>query len=939
MLGMDETLDSFLSWCNVNGLRLSDKVKVSLQGSCHRYGMIAVDNIKKGECLFEIPRSLLLKPESSSISGILENLTYKSRIALNRRSGWTPLLLALMYEYTNPTSHWKPYLNLVPDVTVLDQPYFWGEDELWKELKGIEILKDVERDIQLIEEEYKCIALPFIKKHPNYFSESCHTLDLYKHMAAFVMAYSFTEKSDYDSDSDSNFSAGAPAPVMVPMADILNHISKNNAHLEFGRETLTMVAVQDIFEGQEVFNTYGELSNCDLLQSYGFVENELPNKYDVVDIPLAAFHEVMKANQPLKATQLLNAKFEFIRQMDVMSDDDMFHFGREGCSHFSPDLYLLLRILHLSITEFKQLLEEQVQAQRSETFDDIVPLLNQTDNQADEEMRRGASQRILELVLKAEKENFKEKRVGNGKNSEETNKKQKLESGSDEELEDLKCTSEIKLSPASNGCTEKLVDIVPPWYSPIKPKPVYESADAQAFWDVLLYADHMVVRANRIDAKVVDHKRKNVTILEMSCPWVDNRAAKDQDKTEKYAPLRLELKQQFKGYSIDQHNIILDAEVDIPLAAFHEVMKANQPLKATQLLNAKFEFIRQMDVMSDDDMFHFGREGCSHFSPDLYLLLRILHLSITEFKQLLEEQIQAQRSETFDDIVPLLNQTDNQADEEMRRGASQRILELVLKAEKENLKEKRVGNGKNSEETNKKQKLESGSDEELEDLKCTSEIKLSPASNGCTETFNTRCENESNVVGVGGADCHPIVEGDLTIINGGENGSRTSNKEISEEEKMCTGKERSNYEYDQDDAVGDNKHDDDDDDDDDYDSIDIDDDDGDNFNDNGEVVEDEKGADEAEEEEEEESDQTLTYDLLSQWPLEWRRTLRSVAQLCVKQRFGEDKLDGDVSEDGKLSKRQLSVLRIRRGQRYIFQQICGLVDQTALPVAETTFLF
>ena len=66
-------------------LLFSIKVKVSLQGSCHRYGMIAVDNIKKGECLFEIPRSLLLKPESSSISGILENLTYKSRIALNRR--------------------------------------------------------------------------------------------------------------------------------------------------------------------------------------------------------------------------------------------------------------------------------------------------------------------------------------------------------------------------------------------------------------------------------------------------------------------------------------------------------------------------------------------------------------------------------------------------------------------------------------------------------------------------------------------------------------------------------------------------------------------------------------------------------------------------------------------------------------------------------------
>ena len=78
------------------------------------------------------------------------------------------------------------------------------------------------------------------------FSESHHTLDLYKHMAAFVMAYSFTENSsDEDDDSDSE-NAALTGPAMVPMADILNHISNNNAHLEFGDEKLTMVAVQDI---------------------------------------------------------------------------------------------------------------------------------------------------------------------------------------------------------------------------------------------------------------------------------------------------------------------------------------------------------------------------------------------------------------------------------------------------------------------------------------------------------------------------------------------------------------------------------------------------------------------------------------------------------------------------------------------------------------------
>ena len=43
-----------------------------------------------------------------------------------------------------------------------------------------------------------------------------------------------------------------------------------------------------------------------------------------------------------------------------------------------------------------------------------------------------------------------------------------------------------------------LVDSVPPWYSPLKPKPVYEANNAQEFWDVLLFAEHQEVRAYRL---------------------------------------------------------------------------------------------------------------------------------------------------------------------------------------------------------------------------------------------------------------------------------------------------------------------------------------------------------------------------------------------------------------------------------------------------------
>ena len=50
----------------------------------------------------------------------------------------------------------------------------------------------------------------------------------------------------------------------------------------------------------------------------------------------------------------------------------------------------------------------------------------------------------------------------------------------------------------------ELIDEVPPWYSPAKPKPVYESDDVQAYWDVPVFADHEEVRCNRVSTRPQD---------------------------------------------------------------------------------------------------------------------------------------------------------------------------------------------------------------------------------------------------------------------------------------------------------------------------------------------------------------------------------------------------------------------------------------------------
>ena len=65
-----------------------------------------------------------------------------------------------------------------------------------------------------------------------------------------------------------------------------------------------------------------------------------------------------------------------------------------------------------------------------------------------------------------------------------------------------------------------LIDTVPSWYSPIKPQSVYETTEVQAYWDVPVYGEYQEHRANRVDARIVNNREKQVVALEMHCPWV-----------------------------------------------------------------------------------------------------------------------------------------------------------------------------------------------------------------------------------------------------------------------------------------------------------------------------------------------------------------------------------------------------------------------------------
>ena len=63
---------------------------------------------------------------------------------------------------------------------------------------------------------------------------------------------------------------------------------------------------------------------------------------------------------------------------------------------------------------------------------------------------------------------------------------------------------------------------------------------------------------NIIDTTVIDKTSKPVRVIEMSCPWLENRESKDFEKTTKYSQLRLELTNRYPEYKVNQYNIIMD---------------------------------------------------------------------------------------------------------------------------------------------------------------------------------------------------------------------------------------------------------------------------------------------------------------------------------------------------------------------------------------------
>jgi len=213
-----------------------------------------------------------------------------------------------------------------------DTPMFWSSEDL-EQLKGTAVLDKIGKE--QAENDYSDKVVPLLKSRTDLFGvehpNPRFSLKAYHIMGSRILSRSFQveaqsaidvtdssqtaaheevemgpdepsspasdhnpegDSEEMEDDEDNDDDDDDPGNVaMVPIADMLNaRYGCENAKLFYEEHDLRMVTTRSIRQGEQVWNTYGEPPNSDLLRRYGHVDQvPLPeggfgNPADVVEI-------------------------------------------------------------------------------------------------------------------------------------------------------------------------------------------------------------------------------------------------------------------------------------------------------------------------------------------------------------------------------------------------------------------------------------------------------------------------------------------------------------------------------------------------------------------------------------------------------------------------------------------------------------------------------
>jgi len=238
-------IKKFKEWLIEGGARIDlvDIVTLKGFGRC----IVATDYIPKGSKPIFIPERLCITPTlalKSVIGHALQGISVTRHI----------VALYLIYEKHNPTSPWKPYLDMLPKEFSTALYFSDREAEHLNGTSAARIRVACKDDALRLER----IAISLSTKYPTYFPLKNFNRDNITWALSVVKTRTWHPCSLY------------------PLLDLISHddVAKR-VQSEAGGQSLEIHQTTE--KGQQIFVSYGEKSSSELLGHYGFIPYRQPS--------------------------------------------------------------------------------------------------------------------------------------------------------------------------------------------------------------------------------------------------------------------------------------------------------------------------------------------------------------------------------------------------------------------------------------------------------------------------------------------------------------------------------------------------------------------------------------------------------------------------------------------------------------------------------------
>ncbi len=273
-------------------------------------GLLARRSINDGDELLKIPFNLCLTRRSA-------------RKALGKDAlpdginEYLAIACQLIHEkyVLGENSFWAPYIGVLPEVSEVNPTFTWPDEDL-EFLKGSPIVAAT-RSLQMkLQREYRDLLggeNGLINKFPTRFPAEHYTYENW--VWAFTMLFSRAIRLR-------NLQIGERL-AMVPYADLINHSAFSQTFIDAresgdwlfknGEEEVILYADRGYRQMEQIYISYGQKSNAELLLLYGFALER--NPYNSVDVTVSISPRtaaVAAANEGIEEDPLAQEKLDFL---------------------------------------------------------------------------------------------------------------------------------------------------------------------------------------------------------------------------------------------------------------------------------------------------------------------------------------------------------------------------------------------------------------------------------------------------------------------------------------------------------------------------------------------------------------------------------------------------------------------------------------------------